>query len=433
MRFGSGARVSPSLAHSPKLVTVAAAPPTVASRGDFASINKDRIIQHPINGRKRWRIITTTKNETRTRSMVDLRGGNVGVLQDDGNVNGARGVGQDDNAQEEEQGEEAGDDQYISVSTLERTVAVLEAGRRMGTFVVDLRQRERRAAATTTTPPPPARATCATTFGRFVERLGDPSGRAVVVDVLIHRGFRFVTDPGFRTEDLRTLFGQALPKKQGLLYLYFEDCEMDASMIRLLEPPRTTTPLATTAPVVPTLGLLTFRNTQLDLDGVHAIVGLMTLRDSAMTHFDLDLRGMGPEACQLVCGRLPRCTNLEDLHLRVDEVSGNMLDHVAATSSLKDLVIDAVWTPEAFRSFATQLRTNTSMVGFLLLGDIDRFGLMSDDIAAQVEETLQSYNCTPVELLFEERWGGGHVTDRQPPSAQRPNPKLSRDVAAPVS
>jgi hypothetical protein len=140
------------------------------------------------------------------------------------------------------------------------------------------------------------------------------------------------------------------------------------------------------------LDALRWAGVRLDPDGLHAIAGMATRRHSPLRRLELDLRGMGPAACQRLCGCLAGCPGLERLDLTVDEVAGDTLDHVAAAPSLKHLLLEAVWSPEAVTSVLKQLRTSPSVEALLLLGDVDRFGPGSDAVVAQVEETLQSYN-----------------------------------------
>lgn len=314
-------------------------------------------------------------------------------------VGGGGGGGQHDNADEVQDVELVNHQPYVSVSTLERAVAVLEEKRPIEGLVVKLQQRERRA-----TPTPAERAVHAAAFRRFVELLGEPNGRAPL-SFLILQDFLFVSEVGFRIDDVRTLFGEVLPKKAGLNRLFFEGCEIDASLIRLLASALTTTsPSAIHAGggehVLPTL---TSCKVRFDRDGLRAIAEMLARRDLLLKALHLDLRGMGPAAGKIVCGCLP-CTRLQRLHLHFDKVSVNTLDHVAATSSLRSLDIHANWSPEAVHSLLKQLRTNTSLETLFLVGDIERFGPGSGDLAERVEDTLQTYNYTLQFVAFMPTW-----------------------------
>jgi hypothetical protein len=313
--------------------------------------------------------------------------GDVGEEEEGG------GVGQEDNAEEVQGLVTVIRQPSVTVSTLERAVAVLEEGRPIEGLMVKLQQRE--GTATTT---PVERATRAAAFRRFVELLGDPYGRASF-SFLILQGFRFVSDVGFPSEDVRTLFGEVLPKKPGLQCLFFEDCEIDASLIRFLASALTTSP-----PAIPILHILTYCKVQFDQDGLRAVAEMLTRRDLSLKALDLDLRGVGPAARKMICGCVPR-TRLQHLHLHFDEVSANALDRVAATSSLRYLTIHAVWSPGAVHSLAKQLRTNTSLDTLILLGDIERFGPGSSDLAQRVEDTLQTYNYTLQFVALMPTWG----------------------------
>jgi hypothetical protein len=324
------------------------------------------------------------------------RVGDVGEEEEGG------GVGQEGNAEAVHDVDTVNRQPSVTVSTVERAVAVLEEGRPIDGLVVKLQQQRERRAATTTRPA--ERFTRAAAFRRFVELLGDPCCRASFT-FLILQGFRFVSDAGFAIDDVRALFGEVLPKKPGLKCLVFEDCEIDANLIRLLASALTTSPSAIHGGGGErTLHTLQYCNVQFDQDGLRAIAEMLTGSDLSLTMLDLDLWGMGPAACKLICGYLPG-TRLQQFHLHCDEVSVNTLDHVAATSSLRYLTISAVWSPEAIHSLAKQLRTNTSLETLHLLGDIKRFGHASGDLAERFEGALHTYNYTLQFFAFRTTWG----------------------------
>jgi hypothetical protein len=294
---------------------------------------------------------------------------------------------------------------FVFVSTLERAVAVLqqEENPTCPRLKVTLRKSESRIAAPTAAERAVERATRSEMFRRFVELLGDPNGRAF--SMLVLDGFRFVPDEGFRTEDLRRLFGDVLPKKQGLRSLSFENCEVDSTLMNLFTSAVSMTTNSTASK--PALTFLDFSCVQLDQDGLAAIAELLKRHDSPLTRLHLSLIGMGPAACMLICGCLPHNTTLKHLGLDVDKVTGDALDHVAgATTSLKNLYISTSWTPDAVQSLANQLRTNTSLEGLYLNG-ASRQG--DPDVGRsfeRLEETLRTYNYTLSVVSLVGQWNG---------------------------
>jgi hypothetical protein len=300
---------------------------------------------------------------------------------------------------------------FVIVSTLERAVAVLQQEENpwsLSLLKVTLKKSESRIAAPTAAERAVDRAARASAFHRFVELLGDrANGRAVFMLVL--DGFRFVQDEGFRTEDLRKLFGDVLPKTQGLHSLGFENCEIGATLMNLFTAALSAyTSLVSSPGAKPTLAVLMLRHVQLDQDGLLAIAGLLTCQDSPLTELELDLRGMGPAAGKLICGCLPRNSSQVTLKLDIDKVTGDTLDHAAdASSSLENLFITTYWTPDDVQSLAKQLRTNTSLFGLLLFDRNSRSGPPClAESCEHVEETLKRYNYTLRHVNLMVQWIG---------------------------
>jgi hypothetical protein len=293
-----------------------------------------------------------------------------------------------------------------TVFTLGRAVAVLDRQGPPLTFLTVALQLhpDRRIAGAT----PTVRVDRAAALHQFVELLGDPNGRSVGSQLTLD-GFRFVSDVGlFCPDAVRRLFGDVLPNKSGIRALDIDDCEVDASLIRLLAsalllPLSSANATGPAAAARPALEALKLYKIKLDQEGLQAVAALIGHRDSPLKKLELDLRGMCPAACEHICGCLPDNTKLEELELWVDDVSGDTLDHVAHdSSSLKFLRIMSSWTPKAVQSFVKQLKTNTSLEHLLLHGRID--GADFAEAGVHVENALESFNYSLKGISLDVRW-----------------------------
>jgi hypothetical protein len=305
-----------------------------------------------------------------------------------GDEEGGGGAGQEGHAQGFAR------DTFAAPATLEGAVEVLEAE---GTPAISLRV-GRRVFGPLPTTPVDQRATRADAFRRFVELLGGPHGRAVTSLILI--GFRFAD---FRPDDARALFGDVLPNHPGLRTLHFESCEIDATLMCLLASGLASSASWTSASAGRVLDTLEFPGLLLDQQGLRAIAGLVTRRDSPLQELNLDLRGLGPAACQLIAECLPHNTNLRRLEVSVDECPADAVGRLAdATSSLGSLAICASWTSDGVQPLATQLKTNTSIESIYLRGEVG--GLSGTGFVAPLEDALREHNYSLQHVHFSVFW-----------------------------
>lgn len=191
---------------------------------------------------------------------------------------------------------------------------------------------------------------------------------------------------------------------RGLTELRFDRCEIDATLTCLLAFALTTSALWSSASAGRTLDTLGFPDVQLGMAGLRAIAGLVTRRNSPLKMLELNLTGMEPAACKIICGSLPQNPNLRHLYLVVDAVPGDTLDHVAdATSLLRYLFISTSWTPGAVQSLTEQLKTNTQLQAISLFGTVS--GLGGDAFIVPFENALREFNYSLREILFPLRRG----------------------------
>jgi hypothetical protein len=238
-------------------------------------------------------------------------------------------------------------------------------------------------------------------FRRFVESLG----RA---DVAIQNISFVLTDwDGLPEVGMERLFGQVLPTHPTLRSIDIFRRIIPTRYVRLLT--SSVLPVGHTAPLTKlgfTGGPIVHGDVQAIADMVDRHVALSELKVFAFNDGLNAAGGLAPADGDLLCQAVSRNSSLRVLHIKVKDISADVLGRVACSSSspLRELLVWSAFSELSVSNLAAQLRTNTTMTRLDLrhVEKRDPSRKIRPDLLLPIEDALESFNYSLLDVSVQQ-------------------------------